>query len=76
MHEGVSPAVERKPRIIMADVLVRLKKRRRAPPQELDYDEEVAFLSQLANGLMADPRKRRQADEEADDSRDYLLQHD
>ena len=73
MHEGVSPAVEKKPRIIMADVLVRLKKRRRAPPpQELDYDEEVALLSQLANGIVADPRDSRQADEVTDESRDYF----
>ena len=71
MQEGVSAAVEKKPRIILADVLVRLRKRRRAP-QELDYDEEVALLSQLANGIVADPRKRRQADEDADDSRDHL----
>ena len=72
MQEGVSAAVEKKPRIILADVLVRLKKRKTGPPQELDYDEEVALLSQLANGIVADPRKRRQADEDADDSRDHL----
>ena len=72
MHEGVSPAVEKKPRIIMADVLVRLKKRRRAPQEELDYDEEVALLSQLANGIVADRRDSRQADEVTDESRDYF----
>ena len=72
MQEGVSPAVEKKPRIIVADVLVRLKKRRRAPQEELDYDEEVAFLSQLANGIVADPRDSRQADEVTDESRDYF----
>ena len=56
----------------MADVLVRLKKRRRAPPQELDYDEEFALLSQLANGIEADSRDSRQADEVTDESRDYI----
>ena len=57
----------------MADVLVRLKKRRRAPQEELDYDEEVALLSQLANGIVADPRDSRQAaDEVTDESRDYI----
>ena len=73
MQEGISPAVEKKPRIIVADVLVRLKKRRRAPQEELDYDEEVAFLSQLANGIVADPRDSRQAaDEVTDESHDYI----
>ena len=56
----------------MADVLVRLRKRRRAPPEELDYDEEVALLSQLANGIEADSRDSRQADEVTDESRDYF----
>ena len=69
MQEGISPAVEKKPRIILADVLVRLKKRRRGPPRELDYDEEVALLSHLANGIMADTRR---GGEDADESRDYI----
>ena len=72
MHEGVSPAVEKKPRIIVADVLVRLRKRRRAPQEELDYDEEVALLSQLANGIVADPGDSQEADEVTDESRDYI----
>ena len=72
MQEGISPGVEKKPRIIVADVLVRLKKRRRAPQEELDYDEEVALLSQLANGILADPMESRQADEVTEESRDYF----
>ena len=52
--------------------MVRLKKGRRAPQEELDYDEEVALLSQLANGIVADPRDSRQADEVTDESRDYI----
>merc|ERR1719471_611115 len=70
--EEIQKAVDKKPRIIVADVLVRLKKRRRAPQEELDYDEEVALLSQLANGIVADPRDSRQADKVTDESRDCI----
>ena len=49
MSEGGSQTVEKKPRIILADVLVRLRKPKR--PQELDYDDEVAILSHLVKML-------------------------
>ena len=59
MSEGGSQTVEKKPHIILADVLVRLRKPKR--PQDLDYDEEVAILSHLVKMLSS--RNRGQAEE-------------
>ena len=53
----------RKPPIILADVLVKLKKPRRPlqelPPQELNYDDEVAILSQLAKAMIGSRNRKR-----------------
>ena len=66
MSEGDSQTAGKYPRIIVADVLVRLRKPRK--PQELDYDDEVAILNQLVS-----PGNLGQADEEGDGSRDFDL---
>lgn len=68
MSEGGSQTVEKKPRMILADVLVRLRKPKR--PQDLDYDEEVAILSHLVKMLSS--RNRGQAEEYGEGSHDFV----
>ena len=77
MSEGDSQTVEKVPRVIVADVLVRLKKPKK--PKELDFDEEVAILNQLANTkvpMVRSPRNRRQAAEDYVGSIDIVQEDD
>ena len=68
MSEGGSQTVEKKPRMILADVLVRLRKPKR--PQDLDYDDEVAILSHLVKMLSS--RNQGQAEEYGEGSHDFV----